>query len=855
MAWGLKYIHAGCTEDGLSEEIRISEEDWTGGSTEVDAAPVPFIKTYEADTIYEPVIASTATVSLVCDENFDLEFLWTADEKKYRVDRYLDGELDWRGFIIPNGFSYDYRGGLYYAVITASDGLSTLKNVPFLSESGELYNLVDLTYNDGARYPFVLIFTEILKKLNLDINLWTCIGIRESRMPITGDREADPLAYSTVDVRTYINDTQRDDIPYWQDAGSVWDCDRVLRNGLTIWGARLYQDRGVWRIKYVNDDTATSDRQWRKYNTAATYLGKETVGDNLSVQCIDDVLINDNHIMSMDRVYAQVRVNYKYTFVREGDSPENLIKNGNLFWPEAFPQPNNWQRIGGIDIIRAPNSNVDIHGLSGGAARDAALRSTPFDVSQGDNIVLSWWQRTPPVGLLGTFGLYTIMIETESISENNYFLVWNGGDGATQKYVWVEETSARYVQMYGYGTPTDTDSWMHVKPELPAAPASGKFIIYVHGLGSPSFSNLPSAAALYMARYTFPIKTWASQTENGELSVVDNVAYAVRDSLSYLTVGTFFAGLIKNISSEEVPKIHPYLYPEAPRQNYTDRNDPIEIYNGDTVDVNHVSSIQVDGVTGKLYWDTWDGKYGYSSLGLLLARSIAEQYWLPNRVLEGDFQHADLNMSVRITLESLPEVVFIVQRGSNNTKHYIWGGTTLRQISGAIIPEGGSDDGNTINPVWRDTGKVRCVKENGVNTGDVEKQQQDVNPASSSFGQLRWVPTGEDTTMCPIGDPSYYLWGAEPEVYDTDNFIDSPFVADNNTVTVSFSNEGGKYLYFLHLESIGLITSVLDQLGNETISDWQYLTDEVIGGFTYKVFRMNYVTTIYSGVPMIFYFI
>jgi len=44
-----------------------------------------------------------------------------------------------------------------------------------------------------------------------------------------------------------------------------------------------------------------------------------------------------------------------------------------------------------------------------------------------------------------------------------------------------------------------------------------------------------------------------------------------------------------------------------------------------------------------------------------LARSIAEQYWLPNRILEGDFQHKDINMNTRITFNFIPGVTFTLQ--------------------------------------------------------------------------------------------------------------------------------------------------------------------------------------------------
>lgn len=40
------------------------------------------------------------------------------------------------------------------------------------------------------------------------------------------------------------------------------------------------------------------------------------------------------------------------------------------------------------------------------------------------------------------------------------------------------------------------------------------------------------------------------------------------------------------------------------------------------------------------------------------------------------------------------------------------------------------------------------------NTGEQEIEQLDTNPASSSFGTRRWLPSGVNTTACPIPTPT-----------------------------------------------------------------------------------------------------
>jgi hypothetical protein len=39
-----------------------------------------------------------------------------------------------------------------------------------------------------------------------------------------------------------------------------------------------------------------------------------------------------------------------------------------------------------------------------------------------------------------------------------------------------------------------------------------------------------------------------------------------------------------------------------------------------------------------------------------------------------------------------------------------------------------------------------------LNTGEVERRQQDVNPNSPTYLQYRWIKGGTDQTLCPVGD-------------------------------------------------------------------------------------------------------
>lgn len=52
---------------------------------------------------------------------------------------------------------------------------------------------------------------------------------------------------------------------------------------------------------------------------------------------------------------------------------------------------------------------------------------------------------------------------------------------------------------------------------------------------------------------------------------------------------------------------------------------------------------------------------------------------------------------------------------------------------------------------WQNTATpVRCKQTGGINTGEVEQEQQDVNPCSATAGNIRWVIVGMNTSMCPL---------------------------------------------------------------------------------------------------------
>lgn len=896
MAFQEKYYFTYCDPFGSDYRVSILQDEFEGTAIELEAQGNPFRITYESDSgfKFDPIRASFATVSMVfgTGNGVDFEEFWTMDEREFKVEKYKDSILDWVGYVIPNGFQYELAGGLYYAEIKAADGLSTLEDVPFRFGVGEPYGTQDLTYNDGFLFPWVLMATEILRKLGLDLNLWTCVDVYEQSMTKIGDtRDADPLATSYANVKTYINDTERKDIPYWADVNEVFNCKEVLENLCYIFGAKVYQNKGVWRIKRVNVDadygTGDTQRYWRKYNTLAVYLGREIVNNEVTIECatIASAMIGNDHVMSMDEVYGAFRTNYEYTFVRDGDSPVTLLLNGTFADfsntsrlaapPEWFrwSDVNKWKpRLEVVDISAESDeaggyttglrmgvqaSGLPTNELDESAHPYSSLRQGPLQVTKGDDLFLKAWIKHIASTIEGGGGnIYYNIFRCELTTTNGegYFLVNGTADNPAgmNRLVWRKNDSRVGAQddyffaLYQIHLQGDDDLdqfiWREYNLSVDSIPESGYITFDINGYGK----------RLGKASKFNPVFNFIPPNGSFELFNVRADEFGV--DLPRPIITGLELGKIPNPS--ELPQENDYIY-ENTTGVYTLEVDPIEVLNGDVVDDQHVSAIVVPtNVSGlKNFWDTIDNKYGPASIGLITTKSIMNLYIKPFRILEGTIKSANIDFDTRFVFQALPGLAFIAQRGTFNDKRGYLEDVTFVEISNLGIPEGGSEGGNTLEPNWQRTGNQRCEKDEfGLNTGFRERQEEDINPNSETFGQVRWTVDAIPTLTCSLGEPSPYLWGTDDVSLDPNNLVDFTYVEDSEGVQCPFDNPGGEYIYFLHLDSLGVVESINTEAQDEIISDFQYLSDVIIEGYTYRVLRQNYVTADFEGLNINFIF-
>ena len=194
-------------------------------------------------------------------------------------------------------------------------------------------------------------------------------------------------------------------------------------------------------------------------------------------------------------------------------------------------------------------------------------------------------------------------------------------------------------------------------------------------------------------------------------------------------------------------------------------------------------------------------------------------------------------------------------------KQYIESATFV-QITDDVLPNGGSEGGNTLLAEWVQTGNTYCQLSSFLNTGYLIIQERDVNPNSETYQETREVVSAaQDLTACPLGQPRLYYWGHDDIYLNTATLNFSPFtVISNKEIQISFDNIDNNYLYFVHLKTIGGVGQVVERIytgtsPNNVLADWVYISDTIIDGYIYRVMRTDYVMTEFSNFTHNFKFV
>jgi hypothetical protein len=89
--------------------------------------------------------------------------------------------------------------------------------------------------------------------------------------------------------------------------------------------------------------------------------------------------------------------------------------------------------------------------------------------------------------------------------------------------------------------------------------------------------------------------------------------------------------------------------------------------------------------------------------------------------------------------------------------------------------DAGASSTCVITADWQNTATPpRCKQASGLNTGEQEQEQRNINPCSSTYNETRWQVTGTNTTACPL--PVYAKLTYENYNYSYSNAVHADIV-------------------------------------------------------------------------------
>jgi hypothetical protein len=307
--------------DGIADEYlcNILQLDYDGLETEIQAQQNPIQINYQntSNNKLEPIIGSECTLNLIATEDFELEDLYTENEREFLVQIFRNDSLIWSGFIIPDGCQESFTFAPYAISVNAVDGLGLLKNLSYVQNDGNFYL---------GKQSFIEVIQACLTRLDApSLELNTCVNIYDITM--TQGNAFDPLAQAYVNSERYLKD----------DQFTPMNCEEVLKSILEEWTAVMIQNDGQWYIYRPSELAITGELVFRKYLDGERVYDESTFTADLdallggeSEGLIDAPFfhINTDQLKMIDKPYKNASMSYLYGKLENTDEK---LANPTLF--------------------------------------------------------------------------------------------------------------------------------------------------------------------------------------------------------------------------------------------------------------------------------------------------------------------------------------------------------------------------------------------------------------------------------------------------------------------------------------------------------------------------------------------
>lgn len=357
-------------------EMRILELDGVDAPEELEASEFPAVINYQnsSDNKLLPLRGSWLDLNLLATENFQLENLYTENERNWLVQVDRNGDRIGNWFIIPDGCQEQFYFPPYVVTVNAVDGLGLLKNLSFVQNTGDIW---------VGKMTWIEVIYACLNRVGIpDMDIYTCVNIYPTG--VTQGDAIDPLGI------TYINSER-----YFKDDGvTPMNCQEVLESVLQEWTACIIQSEGHWWIYRPTEAALSGTLVFRHYvdgiyqgilsKNIDVLLGGESEGIILAPL----YHINADQLKMIEKPFKTASISYRY-----GVNP-SVLDNPNLAgaFTEGAGDPvgprddvviPGWTRNGTIYTGLNPGGGVIFYKVSGFSDANYYQNDQSVTIAQG----------------------------------------------------------------------------------------------------------------------------------------------------------------------------------------------------------------------------------------------------------------------------------------------------------------------------------------------------------------------------------------------------------------------------------------------------------------------------------------
>lgn len=231
--------------------LKISERGYTGAVEELTAQPGAVVLDWPGgatDHVFTSLLrGSQCQIALYLMYDLQLQGLYSGDERLHLVEFFRFGAPVWSGYLLPEQYDVAFLAPPATFNLSATDGIGTLGSIPFLGSAGEALR---------GDWTMLRIIQQCLGKLGLNMPLNVLLNL----YPSTATLGTPAIEQITFDVGAYTDAKNK-----------TLDCAAVLRNILTAFQARLYQQGGAWWLERLSD-LSTDLMDYASYASDGTRL-------------------------------------------------------------------------------------------------------------------------------------------------------------------------------------------------------------------------------------------------------------------------------------------------------------------------------------------------------------------------------------------------------------------------------------------------------------------------------------------------------------------------------------------------------------------------------------------------------